>query len=261
MGESAGGPQTTDSPAEGEAQVRKAPRRGNAVVIACVAVVAASLAVVFLVSPLGPFDVAGSSEPATDEVSSTAATTIAATTEEALTVVGSSQPPSSPATSSSATSPAAASSSSTSSTTTRAFADPYTTDHLYTNQEFGFKVTIPAGFYRAMSASDNAIFFNDSGMNISVYGENNTTGMTDKDYLSRFLGGSVAEYQATDNGMFAGSYYTDSGSTVAYFKGYCGSGSMCVVSMSYPASDSSTCDAIVEKVSPSFTPGDVSRKH
>lgn len=135
---------------------------------------------------------------------------------------------------------------------------PVSTLTTYQNARFGCSVGIPSSCVQIQDSDngDGAVFVDDAlGMQVMVWGSNNVLG-SGVQQISQNLSaghGVAYEYQGDDHCIV--SY--EEGGTITYIKEYVGPGSVCGVQITYPSSSAPTCNALVEQIIPTFSPGDV----
>ncbi|MDQ0381020.1 serine/threonine-protein kinase [Amycolatopsis thermophila] len=139
---------------------------------------------------------------------------------------------------------------------------------VYTNARFGFSLQVPEDYQRrpyAPSGGDG-MEFTDSplGATMTVWGENNTAGLSTADALAAAIRAVQAQGGQVTAQRVEGEQYTISGYTgdrIFYERGFVGRGSRATLHWDYPRVNKEELDAAVSRTVKTLEPGDLSRPH
>ena len=132
----------------------------------------------------------------------------------------------------------------------------------YVNERYGFRVSYPSFLISAPAPAngDGIRMYDKKGFVLVASGINNVSEITFQSELdSQWEGIGKITYGVRGDNWFAISGFK--GDKIIYIKSYIGSGAINHLYIEYPKDQKDKYDKIVEPISKSFTPGDLTQNH
>ena len=135
-------------------------------------------------------------------------------------------------------------------------------NHVYVNARYGFQLSYPSFLISAPQPadSDGIRMYDKKGFVLVASGINNESKIT----FQSELNSQWESIGKINYGVRGSNWFTISGvkeNKIIYFKSYIGTGAINHLYIEYPKDQKDKYDKIVESISKSFTPGDLTKNH